>query len=133
MSVNGSENEGVIPPGLSILVAEDEMMLAMMFEDLLSALGCAVVKAARVAQAARLAATEKLDGAILDVNLAGEAIYPVAEQLRRRGIPFAFITGYGAGGLRADYRDWPMLAKPFHQHDLRRLVAEMFATRDPAK
>jgi DNA-binding response OmpR family regulator len=94
------------------------MIVAMMLEDMLTELRCEVVKAARVAKAVDLAATAELDGAILDVNVAGEPVYPVARELQKRGIPFIFSTGYGAGGLASDYRDRPTLSKPFQQEDL---------------
>ncbi len=76
--------------GMRILIVEDEMMVAMMLEDMLTDLGCEVVKAARVAKAVHLIATTAIDGAILDVNVAGEAVYPVAHELQSRGIPFIF-------------------------------------------
>ncbi len=85
-------------------------------------LGHRVIKAARVAKAVDLVASEAIDGAILDVNLAGEPSYAVAEQLRRRGIPFVFASGYDPASLRADFRDVGMLRKPYMQHDVRQLV-----------
>ena len=104
--------------GRRILIVEDEMIVAMMLEDMLTELRCEVVKAARVAKALDLAATAQLDGAILDVNVAGEPVYPVAQELQKRGIPFIFSTGYGASGLASDYRDCPTLSKPFQEEDL---------------
>lgn len=116
-------------PSLRILLVEDEMMVAMMFEDALTDLGYRVIKAARVAKAVKLAATEAIDGAILDMNLAGEAVYPVAEVLQRRGIPLIFATGYGGKKLRSDFLRWPILAKPFHLENLARVAAETFGAR----
>lgn len=115
-------------PGLCILLVEDEMMVAMMFEDALTDLGYSVIKAARVAKAVQLAAAEVIDGAILDLNVAGEAVYPVADVLQDRGIPFIFATGYGDQRLRSDYLGWPTLAKPFHLANLARVVAQAFGT-----
>jgi CheY-like chemotaxis protein len=117
------------PSGLRILVVEDQMVLAMMLEDMLTDLGYRVVKAARVAKAVELAATAAIDGAILDMNVAGEPVYPVAQELHDRGIPFLFATGYGPEGLRPDYRGWPILAKPFRLADLRRVTAATFGAR----
>lgn len=111
---------------LCILLVEDEMMVAMMFEDALTDLGYRVIKAARVAKAVQIAAAETVDGAILDMNVAGEAVYPVAEMLQGRGIPFIFATGYGSEGLRPDYLGCPLLAKPFHLENLKRITAETF-------
>ena len=123
MSATSSGDGAAVADPPTILVVEDEMLLMMTFEDMLIDFGCCVLKAGRVAKAAQLAATAAIDGAILDVNVAGETVYPVADELRRRRIPFLFATGYGAGGLRADYRDWPTLGKPFRQRDLQALVA----------
>jgi CheY-like chemotaxis protein len=104
--------------GLCILIVEDEMLVAMVLEDMLTELGCEVVKAARVSKAVQLVTTAAIDGAILDVNVAGEAVDPVAHALQERGIPFIFSSGYGAGGLPAEYRDRPTLSKPFQQEEL---------------
>ena len=116
-------------PGLCILLVEDEMMVAMMFEDALTDLGYSVIKAARVAKAVQLAAAEVIDGAILDMNVAGESVYPVADVLQDRGIPFIFATGYGDQRLRSEYQGWPTLAKPFHLVSLARVTAETFGAR----
>src|SRR5271155_2223369 len=93
--------------GMRILVVEDEMMVAMMLEDMLTDLGCEVIKAGRVAKAFQLIATGGIDCAILDINVAGEPVYPVAQELEELGIPFIFSSGYGAGGLAAKYSDRP--------------------------
>lgn len=110
--------------GMRILIVEDEMMVVMVIEDMLTDLGCEVVKAGRVAKAIHLAATEEIDGAILDVNVAGESVYPVANELRERGIPFIFSSGYGATGIAPEYRDHPALSKPFVQSELVPLLAD---------
>ena len=114
--------------GLRILLLEDELLLAMMLDDALTALGCVVSKTPRVSEALRLAATDAIDGAVLDVNVAGEESYPVADELSRCGIPFVFVTGYGAGSLRSDHRDRPTLQKPFGPADLERVATAAFAT-----
>lgn len=112
--------------GLLVLIVEDDMMVAMMLADLVRDLGCEVVKAARVAKGLRLAATAALDGAILDINVAGETVFPVARELRQRGIPFIFSSGYGTGGLPPEFRGIPMLSKPFEETALGPLLAETF-------
>ena len=105
--------------GGRILVVEDEFAISMLLEDMLQDLGFEVVgPAARLKAAVAFADTEALDGAILDVNVAGEPIYPVVEALARRGVPFLFSTGYGSAGIDALYRDRPVLQKPFSQADL---------------
>ena len=112
--------------GKRILVVEDEVIVAMLIEDILSDQGATIVgPAARVAKALELLDDGPLDGAVLDVNLAGEMTTPVAEELRRRGIPFAFATGYGAAGLPEGFAGQPLLQKPFQEHDLNRVMAEV--------
>jgi DNA-binding response OmpR family regulator len=99
--------------GRRILVVEDEMLVSMMLEDLLGEQGCEIVgPAARLGRAVTLASTDLIDAAILDLNIDGQEVYPVAKILADRGIPFAFVTGYSAGSLNKIYRDQPALQKP---------------------
>lgn len=108
--------------GLRIFVVEDEAAISMLLEDMLMDFGCAVVgPAARLAAALEMAEGETFDMAILDVNLAGESIYPVAEALARRDVPFIFSTGYG-GGIKDPYRNRPVVQKPFGQQELKRTL-----------
>jgi CheY-like chemotaxis protein len=114
--------------GLRVLVVEDEMMVSMLIEDMLSDLGCIVVgPAARLDEAIELARTSELDCAVLDVNLGGQPIYPLADILREAGRPFAFATGYGDAGVREVDRGTPVLQKPFREGDLARVLAELRA------
>jgi CheY-like chemotaxis protein len=115
--------------GLRILVVEDEMLVAMLMEDLLEAFGCRVVgPAASIDNALRLIMNEKIDGAMLDLNLAGNAAYPVAHELARLHIPFIFVSGYGDQELSGGYNDRPKLPKPFRRLDLQRIMIETFTT-----
>ena len=117
---------GTAMAGKRILVVEDEMIVAMLIEDILTDAGATVVgPAARVAKALDLIGAETLDAALLDVNLAGENTAPVAEELRRRGIPFAFATGYGQAGVPQGFADQPLLQKPFQEHDLNQVMARV--------
>lgn len=112
---------------LRILVVEDEMLIAMMLEDMLGALGYAVVGPfANLDSALAAAASEALDAALLDVNLGGRTVYPVAEKLVERKLPFAFVTGYDSRGLTQPWLDWPRLDKPFRQTDLERTLRRLF-------
>lgn len=107
-----------------VLVVEDEMMIAMMLADMLEDLGHQVVgPVARLDKALDLVRRETIDVALLDVNVHGQEIYPVADELIRRGIPFMLATGYGAKGVREQYRSWPILQKPFQQENLRDAIA----------
>ena len=106
--------------GLRVLVVEDEAAISLLLEDMLIDFGFEVIgPAARLAAALDTLAREKIDLAILDVNVAGEPIYPVAEALAERSIPFVFSTGYGSAGIRDAYRNRPVLQKPFAQNDLK--------------
>jgi len=106
--------------GLRILVVEDEAAISLLLEDMLLDFGCEVIgPAARLTAALDVVARETVDIAILDVNVAGEPIYPVAEALVERKIPFVFSTGYGSAGIKDTYRNRPVLQKPFAQHDLK--------------
>jgi CheY-like chemotaxis protein len=114
--------------GLRVLVVEDEMMVSMLIEDMLSDLGCVVVgPAARLDEAMELARASEFDCAVLDVNLGGQPIFPLADLLRERGRPFAFATGYGDAGLRDADRGTPVLQKPFREGDLARVLGELRA------
>ena len=95
------------------------MLVAMNIEDMLLALGHEVTGiAGRVGAALALAEEGEFDLAMLDVNLAGETSFPVADLLRARGIPYVFATGYGIDGIREEYRSAPVLQKPFRSGDL---------------
>jgi DNA-binding LytR/AlgR family response regulator len=102
-----------------------ETLVAMMLEMMLKAFGCVVVGVAgTLARAMALAGNEAtaIDGAILDVNLGGENVYPVAERLAERGAPFVFCTGYGLTGLLANFAHVPTLAKPYQSSELEQLL-----------
>jgi CheY-like chemotaxis protein len=100
--------------GTRVLVVEDEALISMMLEDFLTEIGCEVVAtAARLSDAVEKARTVAMDIAVLDVNLAGQVSYPVAEILRQRAIPFLFATGYGTDGLPENLRGAQVLSKPF--------------------
>lgn len=97
-----------------VLVVEDEMLVAMMVEDMLAELGHEVVgPAMRLEAALSLARNATIDIAVLDVNLGGAKSFPIADVLKGRGIPFLFATGYGRKGVDAAYKDAIVLDKPF--------------------
>ncbi len=102
-----------------ILVVEDEVLIAMQIEEILLDLGCVVVGAVgRLDAALELAADQALDAAILDVNILGGLVYPVAERLSARGIPFMLASGYSNWALPEPLRDLPRLMKPFRRREL---------------
>ena len=114
--------------GLRILVVEDEMLVLMNIEAALKELGCTAISvAATIAKALALLDYKNFDAAMLDVNLQGEKSYPVAEALAFRGIPFAFSTGYGDHGERADFADRPFLRKPYLRRELDAVLGRLVA------
>jgi CheY-like chemotaxis protein len=110
------------PPALAgkrILIVEDELLVALLIEDLLGELGCSILgPCGSVAKALDAARSEAFDLAVLDVNLAGEKVYPVVEVLAERGIPFLFLSGYGDEAIPPGHREWKVCAKPFRGADL---------------
>lgn len=109
--------------GLKVLVVEDETIVAMLLEQMLEELGCEVIGVAgQVGPAADLARSADMDVAILDMNLAGQSVDPVAEALAAREAPFVFASGYGEDGLTARWRGRPVLTKPFRLEQLRQTL-----------
>jgi CheY-like chemotaxis protein len=117
---------------LSVLVVDDESMIAMFLQDMLLDLGCTVVgPAATVASAMALIETcsHTLDGALLDVNLRGELVYPVADALTRLGVPFVFVTGYAGHGIDPRYAAVTAVSKPFPFSTINRVVQDFSVRR----
>lgn len=100
---------------LRVLLVEDESLVAMLMEDILRQMGFGrVIAAARIAAAKDALIHEGCDLAILDINIAGDPIFPFAMLLAGRGIPFFFVTGYAGGEVPKAFRDRQVLRKPFH-------------------
>lgn len=113
--------------GLRVLVVEDSLLIADTIVDALAEEGCVVVgPVPRVADAVAVASDERLDGALLDVNLSGERCFPVAEALARRDVPFAFLTGYGESAIPPAWQAVPRLSKPLDFSALVRLAKQLF-------
>jgi CheY-like chemotaxis protein len=108
-----------------VLIVEDEALVGMALEDALQFLGIEVAGVAgTVDEALAHIETGQFDGAILDVQLHGKTVLPVAESLERRGIPFVFATGYGRAGVPEKYREAPVLQKPFMPAELKDVLAQ---------
>ena len=111
------------PGGGSVFLVEDEVMIRMMVTDMLVDLGHSIAaEAGEIDEALRLAESADFDLAILDVNVNGKVISPVAEVIEARNRPFIFATGYGAQGLPPEYRDRPALQKPFQMESLAAMI-----------
>jgi len=110
------------------LVVEDEVMVAMYVEELLSELGYDTVAVATgLYQALAMAREETFDFAVLDINLDGRVSFPVADVLRERGIPFLFASGYGSKGVNDNYKDAVRIRKPFRSRDLAEAIERLRA------
>lgn len=111
--------------GRRVLVVEDDFMIAKLIASAFEADGAEIVgPAATVKDALTLiAGEERIDGAVLDVNLRGETVYPVADVLRSKGVPIVFTTGYDKSRLASRFADMPCLEKPLR---LERLVQALF-------
>lgn len=110
-----------------VLVVEDEMLIGMLLEDMLTDFGHEVAAIVpRLKEALAAVDHETYDCAVLDVHLHGESAFPVAEALIKKGVPFVFATGYGERGLPETYRGRPVLQKPFAKEDLERTLGVLF-------
>ena len=109
---------------LRVLVVEDESIVALDIENMLEEMGCQVVASVpRLVRALDVASSLDFDLAVLDINLAGEVVYPLAFRLAARGIPFVFSTGYSTSTLPPELSDRPILKKPVMLANLKRAVA----------
>ena len=114
--------------GKRVLIVEDEMLVAFLIEDFLADFGCSTVgPCGDVATALDAVQTEAFDLAVLDVNLGGEKVYPVAELLAERRIPFLFLSGYGDEAIPAGNSSWRVCAKPFTQAELGKIMSSVLA------
>jgi DNA-binding response OmpR family regulator len=121
-------------PGRRILVVEDEMLVAMTLEAMLDEAGCRIVGPfGRLGAALKSAHADEIDAALLDVNLHGEMVFPVADALERRNIPFIFVTGYGAVGMPPRFKDRPVLTKPYKTPTLLALLVAVLSTATAPK
>jgi CheY-like chemotaxis protein len=118
--------------GMRILVVEDEFLVAMASADLLTDSGCIVAgPVSSVKQGMQLIEQEAIDGAILDINLRGEMVFPLADALAERSIPFVYVTGYGKL-LRACNHGRPILQKPYSNQQLLKIIGEWLPSLRPA-
>jgi DNA-binding response OmpR family regulator len=127
LTLGSIENVGADMP--RILVVEDESMIALYIAELLEDHGFKVVgPVATLSDAIILATREKLDGALLDVNIVGGRVDNVAEILNRRGVPFIFVTANGRDNLPERFINATLVEKPFNASDL---IREIKLIRQP--
>lgn len=107
--------------GVRVFIAEDEPLVSMLVESMLEELGCVVAGIAdNFADALRDANAGGFDVALLDINLSGTEVFPVASALRKQGIPYVFSSGYGSAGLPPEFQASPVVPKPYQIEDLAR-------------
>ena len=110
--------------GRSILVVEDDYMIAQDVQSDLESAGAAVVgPVPSVSEALQLIESQTIDAAVLDVNLGEERSFPVAEALEERAIPFLFATGYNSADIPDQWQHATIVTKPLRMHAVQRLLA----------
>jgi CheY-like chemotaxis protein len=126
--MNSNPTNGSPLRGARILVVEDEWMISTLIAELLTECGCKVVgPASSVAEAVGLASTEAIDASLLDLNVHGEVVDPVARTLADRGIPFVFLTGYRSARVSETYRERPVLQKPVRPEKLIQILSQLLS------
>lgn len=129
---NATAVAGIALNGSTIMLVEDETVVALAVNDSLIDLGFSVVGPfGRVSDACRALQVSQVDAAILDVNLDGEMVYALAKMLHDRKIPFVFATGYGAESIEAGFEHVPVLQKPIEKDILSRLFVRPDAPSAP--
>jgi CheY-like chemotaxis protein len=129
MAEKGAEDKAPAAPtdrmvvdGNRVLVVEDEALVAMVVSDALTELGYQVVGPfSRPPDALAAVKSGPIDAAVLDINLAGTLVYPIAEELAARGVPFVFVTGYGLESVDKRFAHVPVLPKPIERETLQRI------------
>lgn len=117
--------------GWRVLVVEDEALIAMLVEEMLRDMGCTLAKHfPSLPQALEGAEAVEADVAVLDVNVAGREVFPLAERLEAKRMPLVFATGYGASGLPERWQVHQIISKPYEPGALREaLIAAMSRRR----
>ena len=119
------------PKDFRVLVLEDEPIIAIALEDLLTECGAAPVTASSLAAAEQLIARQPFDAALLDVNVGSTTSYALAATLRERAVPFIFATGYGNAMHPEGFADVPTITKPYSLADVQSALAKACAAPGP--
>ncbi len=115
-----------LQPPINVLIVEDDGLVLMLLEDMAQELGYNLVgPVSHLEDALRLALSQEVDAAVLDINLSGALVYPLADLLREQGTPFVFSTGYDERILPARFEGAPLLQKPFTIETLRQSLASL--------
>lgn len=123
-AVNG--HSAAPAPARQVLLVEDEILVGMAMRDLLTDLGYGVLGPyGDVEEAIAAASTNKISAAVLDVNLAGVPVYPLADELITQQVPFVFVTGYGVESIDRKFSNVPVIKKPIERHALHQALSVM--------
>jgi CheY-like chemotaxis protein len=121
---------GSLIKSAAIFLVEDETLLRMMTAEMLEALGHRVVaEAGTISAAEPLARCAEFDVAVLDINVGGTNIAPIAQIVADRGLPFIFVSGYGSEGRPQLFTDRPALRKPFLIESLAEMIEKALGER----
>ena len=123
--------------GLRVFIVEDEFAVLLLIEDMVEQLGCELVgSASRLGEALDMTRDRAIDVAVLDVNLRGQLVYPVAERLAARSVSIVFSTGYGDANVGERWRSYPIVQKPYLLDELAAALmtsVKQKQTRTPAR
>jgi len=130
MKPKRSNSKRAAARAIRVLIAEDEFLVGIQLEEDLRSAGCSIVGPFTTLEAAtRAARSERFDLAILDINLNGDMVYPLADEFLARGVPFIFLSGYVAADLPARFRRSPRLTKPHNPAALSKEIRTVVASR----
>ena len=115
---------------LRVLIVEDEALVAMMVEDAVESAGHEIAASvSNITDAVAAVMRDNFDVALLDMNLHGQKAHALPVSLTARGIPFAFVTGYGHAGLLAQFASAPVVNKPFRREDIACALEKLSSAR----
>lgn len=123
----GYREHGHRSPGNGVLIVEDEKLLAMMLEDLLLDAGHRVVHAASLGDALAIVEDQDFDAAILDINLEGQDVFPLAARLRELQTPFVFASAAEAACISPEFQHEQLIAKPYSIEQLQQSLDRMLS------
>ena len=125
-------NEPSLPPGLRVLLVEDEPLIAIDAEDMLRHMGVeTVVWARNVADAMAATDASTFHAALLDLRLGGEISIPLAQRLAAQNVPFGFLTGFEDRAIPPEFKDRPIVAKPFTPQQIHGLLVRLVSPHTP--
>ena len=115
-----------VPPGMRVLLVEDEPLIAIDGDDILRAMGVDDVVCVRsVSEGMTALDTKQFHAALLDLRLGQDTSIPLAQRLAAMNVPFGFLTGFQDNAIPQEFRDRPVVAKPFTAAQLGELLSSL--------